>query len=142
MTGGPVTGQRSTRQRAAIAGLLTASAEFLSAQQLHDLLTERGDAIGLTTVYRNLQALVDTGQVDAIWDGSGETRYRYCSDTHHHHLVCRDCGTTVEIQADPVERWAEQIATAHGFHDISHTVEIFGVCTACAALPRTTTDTE
>lgn len=132
MTGGPVTGQRSTRQRAAIADLLTASEEFLSAQQLHDLLTDRGDAIGLTTVYRNLQALVDSGQVDAIWDGSGETRYRYCSDTHHHHLVCRHCGTTVEIQADPVERWAEQIATRHGFRDISHTVEIFGTCPSCA----------
>lgn len=132
MTGGPVTGQRSTRQRAAIADLLTASEEFLSAQQLHDLLTDRGDAIGLTTVYRNLQALVDSGQVDAIWDGSGETRYRYCSDTHHHHLVCRQCGTTVEIQADPVERWAEQIATRHGFRDISHTVEIFGTCPSCA----------
>lgn len=131
----PVTGQRSTRQRAAIADLLTANDEFLSAQQLHDLLTERGDSIGLTTVYRNLQALVDSGQVDAIWDGSGETRYRYCSDEHHHHLVCRRCGTTVEIQADPVEVWAEKIAKDHGFQDISHTVEVFGTCRDCAAQP-------
>lgn len=133
MTRKPLTGQRTTRQRAAIADLLTRSDEFLSAQQLHDLLVERGDSIGLTTVYRNLQALVDAGQVDAIWDGSGETRYRHCSAGHHHHLVCRQCGSTVEIQADTVDTWAATVAHTHGFRDISHTVEIFGLCPACAA---------
>ncbi|GAC57159.1 putative Fur family transcriptional regulator [Gordonia hirsuta DSM 44140 = NBRC 16056] len=131
--GKPLTGQRTTRQRAAIADLLTRSDEFLSAQQLHDLLVERGDSIGLTTVYRNLQALVDAGQVDAIWDGSGETRYRHCSDGHHHHLVCRKCGSTVEIQAETVDTWAATVAETHGFQDIAHTVEIFGLCPACAA---------
>lgn len=128
----PVTGQRTTRQRSAIADLLVATDDFLSAQQLHDQLVARGDSIGLTTVYRNLQALVDAGQVDAIWDGSGETRYRHCSDEHHHHLVCRSCGTTVEVQAEPVEKWAARVATDHGFQDISHTVEIFGTCAGCA----------
>lgn len=127
----PVTGQRATKQRAAIADLLTGNDDFLSAQQLHDLLVARGDSIGLTTVYRNLQALVDAGQVDAIWDGSGETRYRHCSDEHHHHLVCRQCGTTVEVQAEPVEQWAASIGTSHGFSDVSHTVEIFGTCPDC-----------
>ncbi|MFT3661825.1 MAG: Fur family transcriptional regulator [Gordonia sp. (in: high G+C Gram-positive bacteria)] len=129
----PVTGQRTTRQRSAIAQMLTETDDFLSAQQLHEQLVARGDSIGLTTVYRNLQALVDAGQVDAIWDGSGETRYRHCSDGHHHHLVCRDCGTTVEIQADPVEKWAAKVADAHGFRDIAHTVEIFGTCGACTS---------
>lgn len=128
----PVTGQRSTRQRAALADLLTQTDDFLSAQQLHDLLAARSERVGLTTVYRNLQALVDAGQVDAIWDGSGETRYRHCSDSHHHHLVCRQCGTTVEVQAEPVERWASAIAAEHGFSGITHTVEIFGTCPNCA----------
>ncbi|MFT3715583.1 MAG: Fur family transcriptional regulator [Gordonia sp. (in: high G+C Gram-positive bacteria)] len=128
----PVTGQRTTRQRLVIADVLTHSDDFLSAQQLHDQLVARGESIGLTTVYRNLQALTDAGQVDAIWDGSGETRYRHCSDGHHHHLVCRDCGTTVEVQAEPVERWADSIAAENGFSDISHTLEIFGTCGDCA----------
>ncbi|MGB3698860.1 MAG: Fur family transcriptional regulator, partial [Gordonia sp. (in: high G+C Gram-positive bacteria)] len=88
----PVTGQRATKQRAAIADLLADTDDFLSAQQLHDRLRERGESIGLTTVYRNLQALTEADQIDAIWDGSGETRYRHCSTGHHHHLVCRECG--------------------------------------------------
>ena len=127
----PVTGQRATKQRAAIADVLSTTDDFLSAQQLHDKLRDRGESIGLTTVYRNLQALTESQQIDAIWDGSGETRYRHCSSGHHHHLVCRECGTTVEVQADPVERWASKIASENGFSDITHTVEIFGTCAHC-----------
>ena len=131
-TSRPVTGIRSTRQRAAIADALAATDDFCSAQELHDQLRARGDSIGLTTVYRNLQALSQSGQIDVLWDGSGETRYRHCSDGHHHHLVCRSCGTTVEVQAEPVERWATRIASEHGFTGINHTVEVFGYCPACS----------
>lgn len=131
-TSRPVTGIRSTRQRAAIADALAATDDFCSAQELHDQLRARGESIGLTTVYRNLQALSQSGQIDVLWDGSGETRYRHCSDGHHHHLVCRSCGTTVEVQAEPVERWATRIASEHGFTGINHTVEVFGYCSACS----------
>ncbi|WP_238419912.1 Fur family transcriptional regulator [Gordonia sp. 'Campus'] len=127
----PVTGVRSTRQRAAIADALAGTDDFCSAQELHEILKARGESIGLTTVYRNLQALSQSGQIDVLWDGSGETRYRHCSSGHHHHLVCRDCGTTVEVQAEPVERWAAKIAAQHGFTDINHTVEVFGRCADC-----------
>lgn len=127
----PVTGIRSTRQRAAIADALADTEDFCSAQELHEILKARGESIGLTTVYRNLQALSNAGQIDALWDGSGETRYRHCSSDHHHHLVCRSCGTTVEVQADPVEKWATAIAAEHGFSDIHHTVEVFGRCGDC-----------
>ena len=129
----PVTGVRSTRQRSAIAELLSGSEEFRSAQYLHDQLKAAGQSIGLTTVYRNLQALADAGQVDVLRTDNGESVYRFCSSAHHHHhLVCRECGSTVEIQADSVEQWATDVAAQHGFTDISHTVEIFGRCQSCA----------
>ncbi|CAM3128398.1 MULTISPECIES: Fur family transcriptional regulator [Actinomycetes] len=129
----PVTGVRSTRQRSAIAELLSGSEEFRSAQDLHDQLKASGQSIGLTTVYRNLQALADAGQVDVLRTDSGESVYRHCSSNdHHHHLVCRECGTTVEVQADVVEQWATEVAAQHGFVDISHTVEVFGRCSACS----------
>lgn len=127
----PVAGQRNTRQREAIAAALADTEDFRSAQQLHDELVARGESIGLTTVYRNLQALAQSGLVDVLWDGSGEMRYRHCSTSHHHHLVCRSCGTTVEIHADEVEDWASKVAKSHDFSDISHTVEIFGTCADC-----------
>jgi Fur family ferric uptake transcriptional regulator len=57
--------------------------------------------------------------------------YRQCSDVHHHHLVCRQCGRTVEIAGPAVEKWANTVAAEHGFSDVSHQLELFGLCTTC-----------
>ena len=128
-----VTKLRSTRQRAAIAALLENLDEFRSAQELHDELRRRGEGIGLTTVYRTLQQMAAAGVVDTLRTDTGESVYRRCSEDHHHHLVCRACGSTVEIQGGDVETWAADIAHEHGFSDVSHTIEIFGVCGGCAS---------
>ena len=124
---------RSTRQRAALAALLENLDDFRSAQELHDELRKRGEGVGLTTVYRTLQQMAATGAVDTLRTDTGESVYRLCSEHHHHHLVCRQCGSTVEIQGDHVENWAAEVADSHGFSDIRHTIEIFGVCRNCAA---------
>lgn len=123
---------RATRQRTAVAKLLDDTEGFRSAQEIHEKLRGRGEGIGLTTVYRTLQSLAEAGEVDVLRTANGEAVYRRCSSHHHHHLVCRHCGRTVEVEGPTVERWAEQIAQAHNFTDIDHTVEISGVCPACA----------
>ena len=128
--------RRQTRQRSAVLALLDDQDGFRTAQDLHALLRERGDAVGLATVYRALQALVDDGLVDVLrteGPGDGSAAYRRCSPVHHHHLVCRACGRTVEVADPPVERWAARIATEHGFADVQHQVEVFGTCATCAA---------
>lgn len=130
----PVTNSRSraTKQKRALASVLAETGSFRSAQDLHAELRSRGEAVGLTTVYNQLRALADTGQVDTLRNDEGETLYRRCgTEDHHHHLVCRRCGATVEVQGEPVERWAEQVAAAHGFADIDHTVEVVGTCAQC-----------
>jgi Fur family ferric uptake transcriptional regulator len=125
---------RHTRQRARVLDLLAATEEFRSAQQLHADLRDRGAAVGLTTVYRTLQLLADAGEVDQMRLPGGEQLYRRCSHTrHHHHLVCRRCGATVEVEGPAVERWAQALAAGHGFTDVSHTLEIFGLCAACSS---------
>lgn len=123
---------RSTRQRTAVARLLDDTEGFRSAQEIHEKLRRRGEGIGLTTVYRTLQTLAEAGEVDVLRTANGEAVYRRCSSHHHHHLVCRDCGRTVEVEGPTVERWAEQIAQAHNFTDITHTIEISGLCPTCA----------
>ena len=126
--------QRMTRQRSAVADVLADVDDFRSAQQLHELLRDRGEGIGLATVYRTLQSMADGGDVDVLRAGDGETLYRRCTRReHHHHLICRRCGTTVEIDGPTVESWAEAVGTAHGFSDIEHTMELSGTCSACAA---------
>ena len=125
---------RSTRQRAAVAAVLDELTDFRSAQDLHAMLRERGARVGLTTVYRTLQTLADTGEVDVLRRVDGEAVYRRCSTGHHHHLVCRNCGRTEEVEGPAVERWADRVAAEHGFVDVSHTLEIFGTCASCASL--------
>jgi Fur family ferric uptake transcriptional regulator len=104
---------------------------FASAQELYQMLRRDGDGIGLTTVYRALQSLLDDKMVDLLRREDGEAIYRLCGDSHHHHLVCRSCGSTVEIEGSSVEKWAEAISQEHGFREVGHSVELFGLCQSC-----------
>lgn len=124
--------RRPTRQRAAVAAALADVEEFRSAQELHALLRETGEKVGLATVYRTLQSMAADGDVDMLRTDDGEAVYRACSTGHHHHLVCRGCGRTVEVEGPAVEAWAERVSAAHGFTEVRHTLEIFGTCAACA----------
>jgi Fur family ferric uptake transcriptional regulator len=124
---------RNTRQRSAVSAVLADAEGFHSAQDLHAMLRGRGERVGLTTVYRTLQAMADDGEVDVMRPPGGEHLYRRCSQGHHHHLVCRSCGSTVEVLGPAVETWADKIAAEQGYTDVSHTLEIFGTCPRCAA---------
>ncbi|HEU5454612.1 MAG TPA: Fur family transcriptional regulator [Nocardioides sp.] len=126
------TSRRPTRQRAAVAAVLADVEEFRSAQELHAQLRDAGEKVGLATVYRTLQAMAADGAIDMLRTDEGEAVYRACSTGHHHHLVCRGCGRTVEVEGPVVERWTHRISEEHGFTDISHTLEIFGTCADCA----------
>jgi Fur family ferric uptake transcriptional regulator len=104
---------------------------FASAQEIHGLIIRQGDRIGLTTIYRALQSLQKENLVDLLRRDDGEAIYRLCGETHHHHLVCRNCGRTVEIKGGAIEEWAESVAKAHGYRNAAHSAEIFGICSHC-----------
>lgn len=127
------TTRRPTRQRAAVAAVLADTGEFRSAQELHSLLRASGDKVGLATVYRNLQTMAADGEIDMLRTDEGEAVYRACSTGHHHHLVCRVCGKTVEVEGPTVEAWTTKVTAQHGFTDVRHTLEIFGTCAECVA---------
>jgi len=124
-------GPRTTPQRKAVLDALNGVDDFRSAQEVHELLSSRGSSIGLATVYRTLALYAEHRLVDVLRREDGEAIYRRCSDTHHHHLVCRSCGTTVEVEGRAVETWTSSIATRHGFSDPAHTLEIVGTCAGC-----------
>lgn len=123
--------RRPTRQQVAVAEALDERDDFTSAQELHATLRSDGNTVGLATVYRALQAMSADGEVDILRTGDGEAVYRRCSSGHHHHLVCRECGRTVEVEGPAVERWASRVSAEHGFTDVTHQMEIFGVCSTC-----------
>lgn len=138
----PKVGVCKTRQRTAIMDLLNECGTFMSVKQIHGELGERGTSVGLTTVYRTVQSLAEVHAVDVLHRPSGESLYRACtSESHHHHLVCIKCGTTVEIDGGPVEKWAEKVAAEHGFTLTGHEAEIYGICANCAAQDTAAQDT-
>ena len=125
--------KRNTWQREAVREALGESEGFVSAQSLHASLKGSGSTVGLATVYRALADLATEGEADSLQQ-EGESLYRACTPgTHHHHLICRNCGLTVEIEADAVEEWARAVAAEHGFTQPNHVVDVFGLCANCSA---------
>ena len=112
--------KRVTWQREAVRGALSSSDGFVSAQSLYSALRESGSPIGLATVYRALSDLAGEGEADSLQQ-EGESLYR-------------NCGLTVEIEADEVEAWAASVAADHGFTQPSHVVDVFGLCANCQSL--------
>lgn len=125
--------RRTTRQRLAIDAVLRGTEDFVSAQVVHLRLREAGEKIGLATVYRTLGQMSEDGRVDVVRNDDGESLYRFCEDDgHHHHLVCRECGYALEVSGPAVETWASTVGARNGFTDVSHTIELFGLCASCS----------
>ena len=134
----PTTGRvRNTRQAAALTEVLRDADGFRTAQEVFDEVRRRGDHVGLTTVYRHLNLLADNGSADVVHRADGESQYRLCGalgetnavgEHHHHHVVCRVCGRSVEVSGPEVEAWADRVASEAGYTQVTHTLEVFGLC--------------
>lgn len=126
--------QRNTPQREAVRAALDAEPGFVSAQRLHEVLRAGGSKIGLATVYRSLATLAQAGEADYLQSPEGENLFRSCElREHHHHLICRNCGTTRELEAQVVEEWVARVGAELGFSDIDHAFDLFGLCADCRA---------
>lgn len=127
-----MTEQRNTKQREAVRAAMVNEDAFVSAQRLHEILRKGGATVGLATVYRALNSMVRSGEVDMITTAEGENIYRFCETaSHHHHLVCQNCGSATEISGEYVEKWAAEIAAQNGFSATRHVIDIFGYCPNC-----------
>jgi len=124
---------RSTRQQSAILEALYEADEFKSAQEIYSLLAKKKLKVGLATVYRTLQKMAEKQDIDAIKSIDGETLYRHCgqNDGHHHHLICNKCGLTITVEGPAIENWTDKVAKENGFSEVSHKVDIFGICKNC-----------
>jgi Fur family ferric uptake transcriptional regulator len=114
-----------------VIGALKKQGKFASAQSVYQLLRKDGESTGLATVYRTLQKAAARNTVDVLRKDDGEALYRLCETGHHHHLVCTNCGKTVEVEGSAVEKWANTVAKNNGFRKVSHVVELFGLCAKC-----------
>ncbi len=130
---GSVSATRNTNQRREVIRALERVQGFVSAQDLHGLIVRDGGEVALATVYSQLKKLSDAQLVDVVMTDRGEALYRHCvDDSHHHHLSCRTCGATVEVDAPELESWARDIAERFGYRDLRHVLELNGTCPSCS----------
>jgi len=120
---------RVTEPRKAILEILTREHGPFTAEELHGLM-EKG-VCDLVTVYRCLTAMEEIALVRRCDFGDGSYRYEFnTGEHHHHHIICRECHGVQTLDfcvADSLERMARQI----GYANVTHTLEIFGVCAQC-----------
>jgi len=127
------TGVRPTRQRMLVLETLAAEPHDATAQEIHARLRERGERVGLATVYRALALLRERDVVDELAHRTGESCYRLCNPGHHHHLVCSSCHRVEELEDCEIDGWIAKASRSHGFRPASHTVEVVGLCADCQA---------
>ena len=102
----------------------------LSGQDLHALLRQSPQAMGLATVYRHLRQLQQRGLIRCRHLPSGEALFAPV-ERDEHHLTCVDCGTTLVLEHCPMHNVQLHGDQAEGFQLLFHTLEFFGLCRTC-----------
>ena len=122
--------KRSNSQKQIIS-VLKELKEEINAQDLYVKLRQRGDKLGLATVYRGLKALKLEGTIQERVSPTGESFYSVISKDHQHHLNCVGCGRSLSLDTCPLEQQAFEPYQAENFKVFYHTLEFFGLCSVC-----------
>lgn len=126
-------GYRSGEARAAVVEQLAEQECCLTAQEIFDNLRDRGRTVGIASVYRVLDVLVEMGLVQRIDVGDGAARFEpaYPSGEHHHHLLCADCGEVVAFEDAALERAITKLGKRLDAVIEGHDVVLHGLCSSC-----------
>jgi Fur family ferric uptake transcriptional regulator len=127
-------GYRSGNARRAVVELLGRQRCCLSAQEIFDRLRSARRPVGIASVYRTLDTLVELRLVKRIDAGDGVARFEPADPggDHHHHLVCRDCGKVEAFSDARLERAIGKVADGLGYYVDEHEVVLTGACADCS----------
>lgn len=129
----PAIQPRATGPRRAIAGLIARRRGHFTANDLIADAAARDLQVGRATVFRTLDLLVTRGQLERIDLPNGEHAYVACApQEHHHHVVCRGCGKSADVEDSGLQSVVGEIARRSGYQIESHRLELFGLCRECA----------
>ena len=125
-------GLKRTGQRDAILQIFLDTREHLSTDELYRLVKKKDPGIGFTTVYRTLKLLADCGLASEVDFRDGIARYEHqYQRRNHHHLVCSECGSSVEFFSPGIERIEQEVARKNKYVPTRHSFQIYGVCDKC-----------
>ena len=125
-------GLKHTDQRDTILRTFLETRDHLSTDELHRLVKRKDPKIGFTTVYRTLKLLAEAGLASevAFHDGVARFEHQY-NRRNHHHMVCTECGGSVEFFSPEIGRIEQEIGRKHHYLTTRHTFQIYGVCEEC-----------
>lgn len=132
-------GLKVTNQRVLILGVLAGrSDKHLTAEEIYELVKAEYPEIGLATVYRTIQLLLELNLIYRINMDDGFVRYEIGHRTgtvnqHHHHLICLKCGELISFEDDLLDHMKERLASSYGFEVVDHEVKLYGYCKKCSA---------
>ncbi len=125
-------GLKHTGQRDTILRTFLETRDHLSTDELHRLVKKKDPRIGFTTVYRTLKLLAECGLASEVAFHDGVARYEHqYGRRSHHHMVCTDCGTSVEFFSPEIEKLEQEIGKKYKFNTTRHTFQIYGLCENC-----------
>ncbi len=125
-------GLKHTEQRDTILRAFLETRDHLSTDELHRLVKKKDAKIGFTTVYRTLKLLAECGLASEVAFQDGVARYEHqYNRRNHHHMVCTECGVSVEFFSPEIEKLEQEIGKKYHYHTTRHTFQIYGVCEDC-----------
>lgn len=124
-------GRRLTRQRLIVAESLAQARRALSAQELHERLRPHHPRLGLATVYRALEAQVESGMAQRLERPGHVYAYVACSPEHHHHLVCTTCQRVQDVDEAVLASMLKGVRERHGFAVDHARLDLYGQCASC-----------
>ncbi|WWV73599.1 Zinc-specific metallo-regulatory protein [Sporomusa ovata DSM 2662] len=125
-------GCKITPQRRAIIQSLLNFSKFPTALEVFNDIKATNPDVGLDTIYRNLNLLVEIGIVNSInLPGKDVKVFELSIDGHHHHLVCLSCGQADCLDYCPIDEQRLQTAAGSEFKITGHSLEIYGYCQKC-----------
>jgi len=127
--------KRLTTQRQAILDLINTSNRHWDAEEVNRELSDRGQSVGIATVYRGLTALEEAGLISSV-QLADRKRYERADKSHHDHMVCTECGSIVEFSHHKIEALQESAARDKGFEMTGHQLVLFGRCADCAGVSQ------
>ena len=130
-------GLKVTLPRVKILEILESSdSRHMTAEDVYKHLLERGEDIGLATVYRVLTQFVNAGLAEKHHFEGGQAVFELNRGRHHDHIVCQQCGRVEEFVDDTIEKCQRQVANKSGFEIVDHSLIIYGRCTRRACPHR------
>ncbi len=133
-------GLKHTDQRDTILRTFLDTRDHLSTDELYRLVKKKNERIGFTTVYRTLKLLAECGLASEVAFNDGVSRYEHqYQRRNHHHMVCTECGSSVEFFSPGIERIEQEIGRKHKYLPTRHTFQIYGVCETCQRKTRRAT---